>query len=528
MRVLFVDDEAIIREGLRCIIPWIEIGFDELVEATNAIEALDIIAKQPPELIITDIFMPEMSGIEFSELVREQYPSTRIIILTGYEKFEYAQEAVRIGVAQYMVKPIFPEELLTVVQEVLLDIGKERDERRWKDEAASRLERYHPIIKERFWHQLLIGNYSSMLEMEEQCSLLKIDRTSNHVFCFAIKVSADQAASRFGRNDLQLIKFAVRNIAEEIFRNLNVHFVENDSSLLFGISLQFVDEYLLHSLHLNIVRTLKIHAFIGRGNDYSELFQLALSANEAEEAAHHLFMLDESGVIRFNQLNEKKNNHVYYPYHHEKMILHELRFKDRSTPASMSAFVDALIEQSTPASVRRLMYVQLLCSIYRLADEYKLTENLMPYYDCYNELSEATTEHEALQIFNNLFQQFTQERRKLHSGSVDRLIEEAKRAIEHNFEDSSFTVGTLADLLHVSPKYLSRIFHKTAGQTCIDYLTHKRMETAKEMLANTSLRSLDIAEKVGYVNAHYFSLVFKKQTGLSPSEYRLKIQGSRL
>jgi YesN/AraC family two-component response regulator len=523
MVVLIVDDEAIIREGMRSLISWEEAGFRELLEAEDAREALAMIEERQPELIITDIFMPEMSGIEFAERVKDKYPSTHIIILTGYEKFEYARAAIRIGVAQYMVKPVFPEELAAVVHEITGAIEKRRKEESWKMDAAKRLDQYNPIIQEKFWRDLLTGTARNPQEIREQQALFDIRLDSQQAYCVIIQTRPEQEGISCAKADLQLLAYAVRNIAEEMFQDSHVYFAAGELSQLYAVFLEPVPEERLHHLHYNVEGLLKLKAFIGIGKPYPKLDQLSLSAREANEAVQLLLDTNESGVIRYDQMQDKKRSHVYYPYALEKSLLQKLRFGEHPHSAMLTPFVEALNEQAASLPVRKLVYVQLLSAIYRLADEYEMEEILGPFPPSYRQIERAEEEREILLLFQELFSRFAGGRNRAQAGYVERLVEEARGLIGRQYPNSLFSVGTLAEQLNVSAKYLSRIFRKITGQTCIEYLTQVRVEQAKEWLRSTNLRSLEIGEKVGYPNPHYFSLVFKKQTGMSPTEYRLSM-----
>ncbi len=520
MKVLIVDDEPIIREGMRSMISWEQAGFTELMEAVDAHEALELIETRQPDLIITDIFMPEMSGIEFAEQVKDKYPAIQIIILTGYEKFEYAKEAIRIGVAQYMVKPLFPEELAAVVREVSRGIEKQRGDERWKQDAARRLDQYNPIIMEKFWRDRLVGaNKNSQVIREQQ--QLGISLNGHQVQCISIHTRPEMTTSFYSRSDLQLLAYAVRNIAEEMFQECNVHFCDVEPFQLYAVFLEPLVVERLHHFHYNIEGLLKLKVFIGIGMKYQELDELPLSAREADEAAQLLLSTGESGVVRYDQMQDKKNSRVYYPYAQEKQLLQEMRFgTPRSHPSWIIPFMKALNDQAAAFPVRKLIYVQLLSAVYRLADEYELEDVMGAFQHNYRLIERAVAEPEIQLLFQELFNRFVEGRSRAQAGNVERLVEEAICLIGQQYPNNLFSVGTIAEELNVSPKYLSRIFRKVTGKTCIDYITQVRVDQAKEWLRSTSLRSLEIGEKVGYSNPNYFSLVFKKQTGMSPTEYR--------
>lgn len=520
MRVMFVDDESIIREGLRTIISWEKAGFTELMEAPDAMTALDDIRAARPELIIADIFMPEMSGIEFARRVRREFPSIRIILLTGYEKFEYAREAVEIGVAKYLVKPVFPSELMEAVQDVYRDIREERSEQRWMEDAGRRLRQYVPVIREKLWHDLAAGALIGEREIAERMAELGVEAERDTVIGIAIRLDARQVEGKYGERDAALIQFAVRNIAEEVLAGHWHHFVNAEPPGLIGICHTDPDNGLLETLDRSIASTLDIAPYIGVGRVRAGLSSTFLSVREAEEAASLLLMLGEPGYMRYDESASGKNATLQYPYAQEKQLLHELAVRWEADPAWIEPFMEAVGKQGAGAAARKLFYVQLLSSIYRVADELELSAQLAPFQSGYSELIHMETEAAVREFFVALFARMMEHRQRVQAGLAERLAEAAQSVMRERYRDADLSVASLADELGITPNYLSRIFHRVTGSTATEYLTELRVNEAKALLARSPLKVFEIAEQVGYMNAHYFSVVFKKHTGLTPLAYR--------
>lgn len=190
----------------------------------------------------------------------------------------------------------------------------------------------------------------------------------------------------------------------------------------------------------------------------------------------------------------------------------------------MVPFMQEIENQNATLPVAKLMFSQLLGSVYRIANEYGIADDLNSFYDNYKKLNELETLSGIRTFFEELFAHLIELKNKKQSSFVDQLVGQAKSIMAKQFANHSLTVADIARQLSITPNYLSRIFHEKTGVTCVEYLTSIRLEEAKRLLVHSSLKSYEIAEKIGYRNAHYFSVLFKKHTGYAPSEYR-KLHG---
>lgn len=520
MRVMFVDDEPIIREGLHSLIDWREAGFDECLEAPNAIAAMELMKATPPDLVITDIFMPEMSGIDFARQAKSEFPSIRFIILTGYEKFEYAREAVAIGISSYLVKPVLPEELKDSVQSVVAEIGQEQQTSLMNADARRKLDIYRPIVIEKLWADLLSGAFGGADEMEERMEAAGLKARPGRYLCVSIKLNMNPLLRGESDGELARVKGRARQLAEQRLYGDWIHTADAGPGLLRMVLQREVEHRTYELLLGEIERELKQSVCIGIGSCYPMLTSIFKSANEAEEAVHLLSLMESGGVMSYERIPSWRNSHIDYPYVEEKELIEAVRFRDQLDELPLAPFMKALETQNAAPQMMKLMFVHLLGTVYRLADEYKAADSLPPYIESYTRLSEMDSALDIQQFFETCFNQLLAIKARTHAGYVDILVERAKLAMMEGYADSNLSVSTVARLLCITPNYLSRIFHQKTGMTCVEYLTGIRLDEAKKLLVHTSLKNYDVAEKIGYASAHYFSSLFKKNTGLTPSEYR--------
>lgn len=520
MQVMFIDDERIIREGLKTMIAWDELGFDRLTEARSAQLALEQFDRDPPDLIITDIVMPEMTGIEFVRRVRQKEKDTHIIILTGYEKFEYAREAIQLDVAKYLVKPVYPHELYEVVNDVVVSIRQRSMESEWKAEVNHRLREYRTREQEAFWLDVIQGKIKDTANIEKRMAELDIEPLDLPRICVMIQLDRGEAIARFGDPYLSLIQYAIRNIAEELTAGRQCMFVNMEPPNLLGICAPAGMTGVFQHIVKSIDELLGISCYLGVGRPATQWNELERSAVEAREAADAIALFGERGIYAYDQLDIRPQ--AYYPYDAERQLMQSLTMNPAKLRQEVQAFVDLIHEQQMTSLERRMCYVQLLSAIYRLMDEWEITEQMTSFKKEFQYLMTANLEHEIVDMFEKLLVQAAECRRKQQAGHAEQLVWNAKYLIEQQFADSGLSVSGLAEKLGITPNYLSRLFQRITSQTVSEYMTMVRLNAACELLKQTSLRVFDIAEQVGYTNGHYFSMVFKKRIGMTPGAYRDK------
>ncbi|WP_424769218.1 response regulator transcription factor [Paenibacillus sp. sgz302251] len=520
MKVLIVDDEMFIRDGLRTLIDWSEAGFDEVRDAKNAAEAMELISQSPPDMVLTDIFMPGISGLDFAKRIRSLYPNIRFVILTGYEKFEYAKEAIEIGVAKYLVKPIFPDELKETVEELRDEMLLEHRNQNWNEMAQMRLNEYKPIITEKFWSDVLSGGLATSSTIHDRAEMADIQLKYSAFCCLAVETChLENVFERYGERELPLVRFAIRNIIEELHLNTIVYVYDHSDTVMLCILSEATNiEVWRRSVEM-IKATLKIDVNVGVGRSCENISSVWTSSLEALDSVKYLAMLEQTGVIRYEDIPVWKKDRVEYPYEEEKMLLEILRYRDQISEQAIAPFMQKIMIQNPSPQIIQLTCVQLLGAVYRLVDEYGI-HSIPTFNQSVSKLDELSSYSQIQKLFFELFMEIIGRRSNHHASFVNQLVDGAKQIIQARFHDPELSVASIAQILCISPNYLSRIFHQQIGKTCVEFITECRLEEAKKLLLLTNYKNYEIAEKVGYANAHYFSSMFKKNIGQAPSEFR--------
>jgi YesN/AraC family two-component response regulator len=520
MKVLIVDDEVYIREGLRTLIDWSEVGFDEVLEAKDAMEAMRIIEQSPPELILTDIFMPQISGLEFAKNVRSKYPFIRFIILTGYEKFEYAKEAIEIGVVKYLVKPIFPAELKETVAEIRNELEMERQSRNWSELMTRQLVEYKPIVVEKFWDDLLSGAVAAPDEIRKRAEMADIPLDESSYYGIAVEINQlENVFLLYGERNLPLVRFAIRNVLKELHADTLLHLLDYSDTILAGMMSGTPDRNEWQRSLDTVKKTLKIDVNLGIGNPCHSLSMVRQSFLEALDGVRYLSLIGHSGILDYREIPPREENQVAYPYREEKELLEMMQYRDHVNYQAVEDFVQNIIRQNSSPQAIRLAFLQFLGAVYRKAHEFGI-DTVPPFLQSAMRLEQLSSNREIKQFICELLEDMIRRRGSLHASYVSQLVNQAKVMIEEHYNDPELSVTRIAQKLCISPNYLSRIFHQQTGMTCVEYMTKFRIEKAKKILLTTKYKNYEIAGMVGYANAHYFSFMFKRYTGCAPSEYR--------
>lgn len=391
MKVLFVDDEKIIRDGIREIIRWDQLGCELLETADSADSAIQAMQKNHFDLVITDICMQKMTGIELAKKIREIKPDIKIIILSAFEDFSYAREAIEIGVMKYMLKPVTPEELEMAVQEAMAQVQSDMQLASRITESEKFVNIYRPQLVKDFWRALLQREITEQNDLEQKMKLAGITSDSPTLCCIMVKTELP------GKVEDCILQRTAQSAEKVLGKCLEcIGYGAGQAAI---ITEKLPDNEMMIRLHNRIENIWGTPVRISCGHQVSDYLELSASM--------------EAAIMRIP--GKQKN-------------------------------------------------------------------------------------------------------------AVEDLVAESVKLIEQNIGNENFSVNEIAVALHISLSYLSKIFKKHLGATCIEYITQKRMEKAKELLVHTTMTQEEIAHAVGYTNVHYFSMLFKKQLGETPGQYRRQVR----
>ena len=531
LKVFLVEDEFVMREGIKNNIDWVLHGYDFCGEASDGELALPMIQKNKPDIVITDIRMPFMDGLTLSKLVKKELPDTEIIILTGYEEFEYAKEAISIGVASYLLKPINGEALLKEIDQISERIKEKNKEKEIREKY--RIEMEENIQKERkvLFDDLVMGT-KSVAELLEVANKLSIDLSSMWYNVVLVKTQVlnhahDEYSNRLIEIEQKLKKYEEENHLLTFDRNLE------GKALIFQADskeelIQIQNKYLCAMKEI-LGEYRHIRYFGGIGNPVNRLKQLSDSFEQASHAFAHRYLVSDSRVIDYADIeqgldiNEEFDLKNVNPKQVDRNRIEE--FLKLGDVEEAVYFVEEFFnEVGSRAMASNIFRQYIAMDTYFCVGEF--LENLKIERD---EIKPAHIASKALQTpegtkeyMIEILQKALMLREKNASGKYSDIVDEVMRYIEAHYEDEELSLNVLAAHVNFSPNHLSMIFSQQTGQTFIKYLTDFRMNKAKELLRCTGKRSSEISLEVGYRDPHYFSYLFKKTQGMTPTQYRGK------
>ncbi len=531
-KIFLVEDEIVVREGIRNNILWEQYGFLYAGDAPDGELALPLIRQIQPDLLITDIRMPFMDGLALIELVRKELPNTKIVIISGYDDFAYAQQAIRMGVEQYLLKPIVKDK----IAEVLIALNKKMETEQQQREYLARFQReaqeYETFSRRRFFEKIVTGGLT-VSEISDTAKSMEIDL--NAPFYNIVLFSLSSA----GYNGS--VPESYTDVLASVQDKVTQYIVTHSEMILFRWN---VTTYavLVKGEHDDIgqrtsdcVETIRSHCalagqdvdwHIACGTPVSRLGSIPACFTEANRVLSYRYLrpdehvLSDESIRHFRIMDGMATDKGPNGVDQDRIRI----FLSSATKDEIDSFIDQLLQSAVEDAVSlTLFYKYLVMMVCFVAAEYLDSigcrkdsfwpQELRPDHN-------ASTSEEVRVFVRQVMRLVIEQRDNERKRQQRELLTKAIGFIDEHYSDDSISLDRVAKKVNISPNYFSAMFSQEVGQTFVEYLTSKRIGEAKHMLRHTDKRSSEIAAAVGYKDPHYFSFVFKKVSGCTPSEYR--------
>ncbi|MBB6730239.1 response regulator [Cohnella zeiphila] len=542
-KAILVDDEPVVREGLKKTIAWNEHGFELIGDYENGREAWEAACELKPDLIVSDICMPFMDGLELAGLVATTYPYMKMIILTGYDQFEYAQQAIRLKVRDFVLKPITAREMRELLDKVRAEMDEEAKRLEDLGRLQSQLSRSLPLLKERFLERLAALGMAKP-EIEEGFAYFGLGPLKPPALAIAADIDdfGERDAWLDDEHDAEFLRFAVFNIFEEtaaergnalVFRTRE----ERSAAIVYGAD----DEDELHDAAFGLAedvrhrveKYLKLTVTLGIGHACSSAEQLPLSYKSALSALDYRFLHGKNRVHGIRDLEGAAPDTTFSLPDEDRKLATAIK-----TGASEEAFgliermVARLRSSQGPMEICYLelqkVVLTLLNAIQELdrngADGVRTAGRTLWLTDLYRFKTLEEIERWLKRTVADLIEEIAAGR----SHHLRAQMAKAETYIEERYADEKLSLRELCRHVLMSASYFSLAFKQETGETFVEYLTRVRIEKAKELLAATPLKFYEIAERVGYADPNYFSVLFKKHTGATPRDFRERLAQERV
>jgi two-component system response regulator YesN len=532
-RILIIDDDRIIRKGLVQTIPWEKYGFQLGGEAADGEQGLKLIEEWHPHIVISDIRMPFMDGLDMARIVKERYPMIKLILLTGYNDFTYAQQAVKIKAFDYLLKPVDKELLLEKVQKAAVE---------WDEEniAQQRINEANPFFRQAFLKKL-IECQDEEEELLQEAISLGIELTGETFIVFLIKVDEYYKDSMEMSEFIELqkaFKYCVFNICEELThvqRKGGVVELERDELVLLYSSDETTEDAeenarnLAEEIKNAVKKYLKTTVTIALGGVHQGISCIRSSYQEAQSLLRFRHFIGKDKVYSLVDVGFSSSNDTNIQIEgKEYELVHNVKLGLVQDALGVISDLECMMMQQNNLSLYhvRLLAVQLIISLFSGATEWareweKAQRGNMSIY--YNRINEMQTIGEILNLIKTVvcsLAEFMTSQRERYKGGV---IGEAAKYIEENYAKQGLSLQEVAKHVHMNPVYLSTLFKQEKDINFSDFLLKIRMEKAMELLRRNHMKTYEVAEIIGYSSPEYFSVCFKKYTGVPPVEFKNKV-----
>ncbi len=534
LNILLVDDESLTLEYLSTCIPQLDSGWSVIGQCHDGIEALQWLSLHSADLIITDIKMPEMTGIDLCRQIHLQNPKQKIVILSGYDEFKFAQQAIRYGVKHYLLKPIDLAELEQILKSIQRELLDEQIAQQAYDSLLELSQSGKKEIVNRFIQAIINGSHVEIRSLYPLLHRMKIDLIEGAAILIIACIDEGTLISHnIPIQDLPLYKYMLYQYASDYAKTAaQTVWVSLDRRENTIILLSSEDQNqttasassLFDWLNAEISKSIHAGIFAGASMLFDDIFQTAAAYDHASSLLIES-VLEENPALPFFAPSRQETSQSQALRNRLKTLKQAILEKQPLLQKELEALID-LMPAITPLWYYRFAVLWIKDYIYsyqtRTAEDYEYYLSLLA------KISSFSREH-ILERYKTVALLLTQEKQPYHKKSElseSKIVSEAQHYIRMHFAEP-ISLVSLADQLDVSPNYLSSLLHKELQESYIKYLTRIRMEHAiKLMKADPQLRLQDIIEQVGYVNVKHFSYVFKQTYSISPGKYMQSLRDS--
>lgn len=532
IKVFLVEDEVIIRSGIKNGIDWKAHGYEFVGEASDGELAWPSIKELRPDILITDIRMPFMDGLELSSLAKREIPDMKIIILSGHNEFDYAKQAISIGVTEYLLKPVSSKQLMEAIDRVAAVIQKEQEEKQLLERYMKDMQENKERDKYKLFNSLMEGSIS-MSEALEQSNKLGIDLGAEGYCVMLFKVATTEHRMPYTDYIVEIqqrIEEAAENSEKVLWSRRGI---EGWTFIVQGMKGSDLEERcskLIDTMKTIAESYTQVEYFGGIGGQVDRLSMLKNSYKEAGAAFANRFIIDMNQIVTHEQMQTLhcQENIKFQGLgsigENRKALEKFLRSgTEEEVESFMSVYFDALCESDLKSMMlRQYIVMDAFISIISFGESLKIEKKELE-----TEIGEMNEVPKYIQsitatrgYLETLIRKIIMLRNKISGRRYFDIIESAKQFISEHYMEEEISLNTVAATVNMSPSYFSTVFSQETGQTFVEYLTGVRMDKAKELLMCSNMRTSDIGYEVGYKDLHYFSYIFKKNQGCSPKEYR--------
>ena len=541
LKIFLAEDEIVIRETIKKMIPWEDLGFELVGEAADGEMALPQLLRQKPDLLITDIKMPFMDGLTLAKLAKKELPNLKIVILSGYDDFNYAKQAISIGVEDYLLKPITKKALIERLSEIRSRYENEKSQKEYYEKFLREMQAYEKNSSRDFFEALVSGTMDTM-EIYKKAEKLGMDIVAEayNILLFTMNCEENYSGHRERYSEWEAESL---QLLEEFFTGNSSAILFRSNVFSYGVLIKGQKEKIEEETSICVE---KIQDILNRKKEQSQWF---LAVGQSVDRLSLIHKSYHTASRAFSQRYLYDGNILYYDemkaievYNNtgENTVNEYLQKVDVNAlnPVILQKFLSNGLQEETKNFVKDYFYAigqepmeSMVFRNYVILNVRFSVISFLKGLGCdTKELNSENADETLAESGNNLENAMLYAEKMIsqaivlrdqNSGSKNRsILKNAVDFIDNHYMEEDISLNTVANVANVSANHFSALFSQNMGQTFIEYLTTLRMNKAKELLRCTGMRSSEIAGEIGYKDAHYFSYLFKKTQGMTPSDYR--------
>ena len=529
--VLIVDDEEEVVRVIEKKIDWDSMGLEMIGYARNGVEALEMAEELLPDIVLSDIKMPYMDGLTLCRKLKELYKNIKVIIFSGFDEFEYAKEAIKIEAEEYILKPINSYELTEVFTRVKENLCKELNEKQNFDNLRSYYMESLPVLQENFYTLLLEGRMKDN-QIETYMKNYQIEfHGKYYVVCVVHLSMGDNTDEPL---NAVLMAMSVKQLLEEqLDKKWNSKTVIYLGEVVVISELDKVENIARYTDAMDIMskmikRVCNVKVTAGIGHVCNELGQLQLSYQGAKSAVSYRVIYGNTRAINIAEIAPQENTNIQWEEPYIQQLQKKIRMgNEQVLKEVILEFIHKIKETKMSLQKYQVLIMELIAELFRFGNDNLIDIRLVFGENCdiYSQALQLDTPEALGKWLINYCTKMQQLFQKERQVTTQSFVSKAIEFVEENYADKDLSIESVCQYLNVSASYFSTVFKKEKGNTFINYLTDYRMKQAEELLIEENEKTYVIADRVGYADPNYFSYVFKKKFGMSPSKYKLIKQG---
>ncbi len=527
--ILLVDDESFVVDGIESVITWKELAIDNVYKASNGAMALELLETIKMDIIVTDMKMPIMDGIEFISKLREMNYDAKVIILSSFDDFIYAQEAIKYNVTEYLLKPITVPILKKAIEKAVIESLNESSNSEYLQALEKQFELYKPVLSDYFFTALLAGDTNYRL-----AELIGLPLLGGTFRIMAAQVCAGSPADtnldeNMGETKRQLDVLKAVELTRQLPLDDNPHLVTRTSTYNFAVLFYYADgndaALLSHieQLHRYLRENEIEGCSIGIGNSFTNINDATISYTQANDALRSHILLGAGSIVAYSDIHA--GNAINYPLllNEKEQLRRCLHSRDKELfKEQLESMKKALHENNVQDSefLRQLANECIISVTLYLYSENESPQTVLPNYPS------LMTAISKLDTLDDIFEAVE----KVYSQAIDYLDRRGEQKNQHTIDvirefvraniSKEISLEILSKHLYLTPNYIGALFKNATNMYFSDYVTQQRMEHAKTLLRDPFCKIYEVADAVGYKNPTYFSKVFREYTGQNPTEYK--------